>query len=227
LNLAYAIFDGKTDRMEYKFRTYDATTNWDLYGSWMILKDLPKFQNVSSDVDVVDSSSLSEGSPGETNKKSSERTLRSNIQNMERSIGMLNQQLKRKADLMALKTCWKSRMMKKRELKSNEISTTFLAFKLSTIIIISLIVDIVHIFRSTINISRSSRRYVPLNYDAAHCSSLHHQYAFKCELFSQPRNLGRGCDAQCQRVEGFCQGAKAGWLACRTPVRFHRISVSS
>jgi hypothetical protein len=62
LNLAYAIFDGKTDRMEYKFRTYDATTNWDLFGSWIILKDLPKFQNFASDVDVVDLSSHSEGS---------------------------------------------------------------------------------------------------------------------------------------------------------------------
>jgi hypothetical protein len=30
LNLAYAILDGKTGRMEYKFRTYDATTNCDL-----------------------------------------------------------------------------------------------------------------------------------------------------------------------------------------------------
>jgi hypothetical protein len=43
MNMAYAIFDGKTDRMDYKFRRYDATTYWDLYGSWMIMKDLPKF----------------------------------------------------------------------------------------------------------------------------------------------------------------------------------------
>jgi hypothetical protein len=68
----YAIFDGKTDRMEYKFRTRDATTNWDPYESWMILKDLPKFQNGFSDVDVEDLSSLSEGSTSETNKISSE-----------------------------------------------------------------------------------------------------------------------------------------------------------
>jgi hypothetical protein len=109
----------------------------------MILKDLPKFQNVSGGADVVDLSSLtsegSPGTPGETNKKSSERggkgtkaakallavaarrgareevmernfkrdddnfrVLQSNLQNMERSIGMLNQTMKRKADLMAL-----------------------------------------------------------------------------------------------------------------------------
>jgi hypothetical protein len=71
LNMAYAVFDGKPDRMDYKFRTYDATINWELCGSWMVLKDLPKFQNVPGDVDVLDISSISEeGSRGETNKKS-------------------------------------------------------------------------------------------------------------------------------------------------------------
>jgi hypothetical protein len=104
----------------------------------MILKDLPKFQNISSDVDVVDLSSLGEVSPGESYKKSIEHggkrakaakaslaraarrgarqearerhfkrddqrfyIIQSNIQNMERSIGMLNQELNRKAVLMA------------------------------------------------------------------------------------------------------------------------------
>jgi hypothetical protein len=130
---------------QYKFRTYDATTNSDLSGSWVNLKDLTKSKNVSSDVDVdvdvADLSSLSEGSSGETNKKSSERggkgakaakallaqaarhgareealerrfkrdderyhITQSKIQNMERSIGMLNQQLKSIADAHALKT---------------------------------------------------------------------------------------------------------------------------
>jgi hypothetical protein len=50
----------------------------------------------------------------------------------------------------------------------------------------------VHI--SIINNSRSSHGYVPLNHDTAHCPCLHLQYTLKCELFSQPRNLGRGCD---------------------------------
>jgi hypothetical protein len=50
---SYAIFDGQTDRMDYNFRTYDSTTTWELYGSWIILKDLPKYQNISSDINVV------------------------------------------------------------------------------------------------------------------------------------------------------------------------------
>jgi hypothetical protein len=40
---------------------YDASINWDLYGAWMILKDLPKFQSVPGDVDVLERSSISEG----------------------------------------------------------------------------------------------------------------------------------------------------------------------
>jgi hypothetical protein len=66
LNMAYAIFVGKTDRMDYKFRTSGATINWDLYGSWMILKDLPKFQDVPGDVDILELSSLSDGKDDES-----------------------------------------------------------------------------------------------------------------------------------------------------------------
>jgi hypothetical protein len=66
MNMAYAIYKGVTNKMEYKFRTYDARINWDLYGAWMVLKDLPKFQDVpgDADADVLETSSLSDDGEG-------------------------------------------------------------------------------------------------------------------------------------------------------------------
>jgi hypothetical protein len=69
MNMAYALYNEKTDRMDYKFRTYDASINWDLYGAWMILKDLPKFQDVPGDANVLETSSSEDGEGPVCNRK--------------------------------------------------------------------------------------------------------------------------------------------------------------
>jgi hypothetical protein len=62
-------FKGKHIEWSTNFERVTLQPTGTFYRSWMILKDLPKFQSLSSDVDVVHLSSLSEGSPGETKQK--------------------------------------------------------------------------------------------------------------------------------------------------------------
>lgn len=42
VNMSVAIFLKKTDRMDYTFKDFDASS-WRLYGAWKVLKNLPKF----------------------------------------------------------------------------------------------------------------------------------------------------------------------------------------
>jgi hypothetical protein len=55
--------------MEHKFEMYNATINRELYGLWMIHKDLPMFQNVPGDVNVFEISSLSDEGEGSVGKR--------------------------------------------------------------------------------------------------------------------------------------------------------------
>jgi hypothetical protein len=113
MNMAYAIFDGKTDRMQGKFRTYNATINWDLYGSWMILRDLPMFQNDPRNVDLLAKAGkrqAREEAPEKQHTRNNDEPfdkIQSSTESiMERSLNMISQQLKRQNDLMALKLAW-------------------------------------------------------------------------------------------------------------------------
>ncbi len=99
----------------------------------MVLKDLPKFQNVPSDVDVHDVSSITSdeegGSGGKTKKKSSER----GGMGAKAAKAWLAQAARRGAREDVLDRHFKRdnehflimRMMKKPELNSNERSPKF------------------------------------------------------------------------------------------------------
>lgn len=72
-NMAVAIFLQKTDRMNYEFKDFDASS-WRLFASWKVLKNLPKFlvitQNTSGGIpssgggDSIESAPISEVSFG-------------------------------------------------------------------------------------------------------------------------------------------------------------------
>ena len=60
VNMAVALFNGETQKMDYAFKNYDSKRNWKLFRGWLAVKHLPKFLLSSDRALTISNSSTME-----------------------------------------------------------------------------------------------------------------------------------------------------------------------